>query len=408
MTDRTQRTVPVWLGLAAVALVALNLRPGATSIGPALPDLMPGLGMSPAVAGVLTALPGLCFGLFGAVAVWLATRFGLAGATAAGLVAIVGGLAGRVLVSSPPLFLGLSAVALGGAAIGNILVPAFVKRHFPQRTAALMGVYTVSLAVGALLPGLLHPLVRVSGGWQASLGLWAAVALLALVPWLVLATGERHHRGPGHTVVGRSIWSVARSGKAIALAAFFGCQSLQAYVGFGWISQILVDAQVSVTTASLAMAVFSAWGLPSGALAPVLANLMPDRRPLIVVCTALLVAGWTGLLVAPASAPYLWVSLLGASGFAFPLVLYLITDVTRDLHVTSALSGFTQSTGYVLAATGPFLVGILHSLTHGWSVPLWFLLLTAVPFCWSGWYAAKPGYVDDELPASLPRPEVTS
>ncbi len=353
--------------------------------------------MSATVAGILTGLPGLCFGLFGAVAVWLAARSGLAGAIAIGLAALAGGLLGRALVTSPPLFLVLSGVALGGAAIGNILVPAFVKRHYPHRTASLMGVYTVGLAVGAFVPGLLHPLARESGGWQLSLGLWAGVAAAALIPWAVLAGRERHHRGKAHRVAAVSIWSVARSPKAIALAIFFGCQSLQAYVGFGWLAQQFVDSGVSVTTASLAMAVFSAWGLPNGALAPILGARMPDRRPLIVVCTVLCVLGWGGMLVAPAAAPFLWVSLLGASGFVFPLIIYMITDLTRDARVTSALSGFMQSVGYVLASLGPFLVGALHALSGGWTLPAWFMIATAIPFLWSGWFAAKPGFVDDEL-----------
>ncbi len=399
MSDPARRTLPLWFGVLAVALVAINLRPGATSIGPAMPDLMPGIEMSVTVAGVLTGLPGLCFGLFGAVAVWLTGRTGVAGAIAVGLLLAVVGLAGRALSGSPWPFLVLSCLALGGAAIGNILVPAFVKRHYPYRTALLMSVYTVSLAVGALTPGLIHPLVREWGGWRWSLGLWAGIAFAALLPWIGLGVRERRRRIRTHRVQAVSIWSVAGSPKAVALAIFFGCQSLQAYVGFGWIPQQLVDSGVDVTTASLAMAVFSAWGLPTGALAPMLAARMPDRRPLIVACTVLLVLGWAGLLVAPATAPYVWVSLLGASGFVFPMIIYMITDVTRDPRVTSALSGFMQSIGYCLAAIGPFVVGVLHALSGGWTVPLWFLLATAIPFLWSGWHAAKPGYVDDELPA---------
>ena len=45
--------------LAAVALVSVNLRPGASSVGPVLEELRTGLGMSAAVAGAVTGLPGL-------------------------------------------------------------------------------------------------------------------------------------------------------------------------------------------------------------------------------------------------------------------------------------------------------------------------------------------------------------
>ena len=397
MSAQPSRPLTPWLGVVAVGMIAANLRPGATSVGPALPDVREALDMSATVAGVLTGLPGLSFAVVGAGAVWLASRAGLNRALAIGLVAVAAGLLGRSFATSTPLFLVLSAVALGGAAVGNVLVPAFVKRHYPHRTASLMAVYTVSLAVGALLPGLVHPVVREAAGWRVSLGLWGAGALVALVPWLWLALRERHHRGPAHSVATSSIWSVARSPKAVALAIFFGTQSMQAYVGFGWIPQILVDNGVTVASASLAMAVFSAWGLPMGALAPVLANRWPDRRPIVVACTLVLVAGWAGLLVAPSAAPYVWVSLLGISGLAFPLTLFLVTDLTRDPRITSAVSGFSQSIGYVLASAGPFVVGALYAATGGWHVPLWFLLLTALPFLVAGWHAGKPGVVDDEL-----------
>ena len=157
MSAQPSRPLTPWLGVVAVGMIAANLRPGATSVGPALPDIREALDMSATVAGVLTGLPGLSFAVVGAGAVWLASRAGLNRALVIGLVAVAAGLLGRSFATSTPLFLVLSAVALGGAAVGNVLVPAFVKRHYPHRTASLMAVYTVSLAVGALLPGLIHP-----------------------------------------------------------------------------------------------------------------------------------------------------------------------------------------------------------------------------------------------------------
>ena len=60
--------MPGWLVVLAVAVVAVNLRPGATSVGPVLAEVQQGLGLSPTMAGVLTALPGLTFAAAGACA----------------------------------------------------------------------------------------------------------------------------------------------------------------------------------------------------------------------------------------------------------------------------------------------------------------------------------------------------
>ncbi|MBF6892400.1 MFS transporter, partial [Acinetobacter baumannii] len=62
--------------LVATALVALNLRPGASTVGPVLDEIRDGLGMSGGAAGALTGLPGLCFGVGGALAVGLGRRVG--------------------------------------------------------------------------------------------------------------------------------------------------------------------------------------------------------------------------------------------------------------------------------------------------------------------------------------------
>ena len=51
------------VALLAVVLVSVNLRPGASAIGPVLEEVWTGLGLGGGLAGLLTGLPGLCFAL---------------------------------------------------------------------------------------------------------------------------------------------------------------------------------------------------------------------------------------------------------------------------------------------------------------------------------------------------------
>ena len=51
---------------------------------------------------------------------------------------------------------------------------------------------------------------------------------------------------------------------------------------------------------------------------------------------------------------------------------------SADADTAAALSGMSQSGGYLLASLGPLVMGLLHSATDGWTVPLLFLLLVAV------------------------------
>lgn len=122
-----------WLLAVAVALAAFNLRPAVTSLGALLEDVRTDLGMSATVAGLLTAMPSLCFAAFGVAAPALARRIGPMAAVGAGTAAITLGLAARVVAGGTAVFLLLSAVALAGIAVSNILMPVVVKRFFPDR-----------------------------------------------------------------------------------------------------------------------------------------------------------------------------------------------------------------------------------------------------------------------------------
>src|SRR5436190_2643428 len=127
VTSGTDSRLQRWLVVLGIVVLAFNLRPAAVSIGPVLGDVSDGLGMTTTETGVLTSLPVLAFAVFGAVAPRLARAVGLHRLTLVALLCLVGGLAGRGLVSSVPVFLVLSLLALAGMASANVLLPSLVK-----------------------------------------------------------------------------------------------------------------------------------------------------------------------------------------------------------------------------------------------------------------------------------------
>jgi CP family cyanate transporter-like MFS transporter len=140
-----RRTVLV---LAGIVLLSFNLRPAAVSVGPVLEEVRDGLGMSGPEAGLLTSLPVLAFAVFGALAPSFARAVGVHRAAAVSLLAVVAGLGGRAAAGRDVTFLLLSAVALGGMATANVLLPSLVKLHFPDRIGQATAVYTTALAIG--------------------------------------------------------------------------------------------------------------------------------------------------------------------------------------------------------------------------------------------------------------------
>ncbi len=101
-------------------------------------------------------------------------------------------------------------------------------------------------------------------------------------------------------------------------------------------------------------------------------------------------AGYAGMLAAPLEGAWVWVLLVGVGTGSFPLALTLIGLRSATPWETASLSAFTQSTGYLLAATGPVLVGWLHS-AGGWSGPFAVLFAALALQLAAGLYVARPG-----------------
>ncbi|WP_252976221.1 hypothetical protein [Janibacter melonis] len=181
------------------------------------------------------------------------------------------------------------------------------------------------------------------------------------------------------------------------MTVLFGLQSMHAYIQMGWLPQIYRDAGLSAATAGSMQALLAAVTIIGGLTMPGAIARGRGLRPMIVVPGLLLVLGHGGLIAAPATTPWVWAVALGLSGSAFPLVIALITARTRSPLVTARVSRFVQPVGYLLAGAGPLLVGVLHDATGGWTVVLWVLAATAVPFVWAGLRAVREASVDDEL-----------
>jgi CP family cyanate transporter-like MFS transporter len=383
------------LVLLGVLVLGFNLRPAAVSIGPVLPEVTTALGMGPVRAGVLTALPVVAFGVFGAMAPAVARRLGVHRVTLLALLAVVGGLAGRSVTSGASLFLALSTVALAGMAAANVLLPSLVKLHFPQRVGLVTSLYTTAMAVGLTSASALTvPIGQELGTWRWGLGVWAGTAALAAVPWLLLL---RHDSAPREGDHGVSLGQVARTRLGWAMALLFGLQSAQAYTMFGWFAQVYRDAGFSATTAGLLLGLITGMSIPVSLWAPAAAARAVDQRRLMLGLVACYPVGYLGLLLAPRQGAWLWAVLLGVAAGVFPVVLTLIGLRSRTPAGTAALSGFTQGAGYAVSITGPLGTGLLYAATGSWTWPLLALTGMAAMTAWLATVVGRPRYVEDEL-----------
>lgn len=398
-TDAPEIRLQRGLVVVGIVVLAFNLRPAAVSVGPVLDEVTDALGMGDLTTSLLTTLPVLAFATMGALAPRVARVLGLHRTTCAALLLVTVGLMVRSHVDAPAAFLVLTFLALTGMAVANVLLPSLVKLHFPDRVGTMTAVYSTALAVGLTCASVLTvPISDAYGGgeldWRDGLAVWAFTALVAAVPWLALARHDQHARAEP-TAFGAG--AVARTRIGWLMGLFFGLLGLQSYAIFGWVAKVYRDAGFSAHDAGLLLGIVTGIGIPLSWVIPRLTVRVRDPRHVLTAIMVFYPVGYLGLVLAPATTPWLWAACLGIGCCTFPFVLTLIGMRSRTPGGTAALSGFTQSVGYLVAVVGPFGVGALHAVSGGWGLPFGILLALCVPQYLLGLTVSRPAYVEDEI-----------
>jgi CP family cyanate transporter-like MFS transporter len=289
-------------------------------------------------------------------------------------------------------------VACAGIAVCNVLLPVVVKESFPHRIGLVTGLYTAVLQTAAALGSLITPPVDDAvGGWRPALGEWGLLAALGTIGWLLAARHARHP-DPTATViteapVAEPAGPMLRSRLAWAVTAFFGLQSMFAYAVMGWAPQVLMSGGVSRSEAGAMLAMMSVIGVPLSLLVAPVAARQRSQSGWLSGISAVGAIGVVGLLIAPSSAPWLWAVCLGIGMGVFPIAVAIITLRTRTSADTRRLSTMAQGIGYLLAAVGPLLFGILHGATGGWTASLLIMLVGIGLQVVIGVFAGRPRYV---------------
>lgn len=401
-------TRPLWAGrtlaLTGILLVALSLRTPVAALSPILDRIGADITLSPLVLGVIGAAPPLAFAASGLLAPAIARRMGLERALLVALVAMMLGHLGRALAPEATVLTLSTVVTLLGVGVGNVLLPPLVRRYFPDRIGLVTSLFATLLAVSTSVPALVAVPVADAVGWRPSLAIWFVVAAVAAGPWVALLIERRGEvAAPALDELQPSARELGvrmlRSPTAWAIAVIFGSSSLAVYACFAWLPKLLVDtAGADEASAGALLALYAFMGFPAGLLVPVIAARYPRGASwLSLVGVVFFVVGYLGLLLAPAAAPAVWAVSAGLGPLLFPLSLVLINLRSATHGSTVALSGFVQTVGYLLGATGPFVVGLLHDATGEWTVPLIFLLAVVVLILPSAALLARNRTVDSEL-----------
>ncbi|GAA1992224.1 CynX/NimT family MFS transporter [Kitasatospora viridis] len=389
--------------LTGIVLVALNMRACLAAVSPMVGEIQRTFGLSSTVSGLITTVPVLFQGLGAPLTPRLTRRFGAERVVLGAVLVLGAGVLLRVLPSVAALYLGCVVIGVAIAVL-NVSMPGLVKREFPERAAAMTGVYSTTMLVGATLAaGSSVPLEHaLGGGWRASLGAWSLLALVAAVAWLPQVLRARQERGalaggPAGGLTGgvvqpaaKPIAGIWRIPLAWQISLFMGISSLMVYTLVAWMPTILADHGMSRDQSGLVFAFSNLVQVAGAFLVPLLAGRMTRQRGLAVLMAVLNGVGIAGLLIAPVSGAWVAAAVLGvAQGGSLGLGLAFIVLRTDSAAGAAQLGGMSQAVGYLIAAVGPVGAGALHQLTGGWTAVLVVLLVLAAVVAVAGWGAGR-------------------
>lgn len=361
------------LGLAAVVLVGVNLRPAITSVAALLDEVSAQFVLDPLVGSLLVTLPVIALGAAAPLGPWLARRLGVAWALTATMIALAAALSLRV-IGVVPLLVG---TVVAGAAImaASTLVPQYLKSL--SASGLWVGISTMSFGAGAAAGAGLTAALYAWFGDDArlALGAWAALAAAAALAMAAAARGTAQ----GSAAAVRPRLAIPRgAGVTIALVtAVFALQALLYFAVTAWLPRLVIDRGASSATAGALLAWFSLIGLVPTLVTPVLA-----RRPRVLAwfgpaIGVIVAAGYVWLLAADPTQYVAVVGLLGVfQSAAFALGISLIVSLSADPATAGVVSAIAQGVGFAVAGIGSLLIGLLHDASGGWSAS--FIVMAAI------------------------------
>jgi len=397
--------------LVAIIGISFSLRAPITSIGSLAGLIHDDLGVSNGFVGFITTLPLIAFAVCSPFISKVSDRLGIGKTMLAGLIAIVAGGALRSYTGIIGLLIGTALIGVG-ISVANVLIPSIVKLKFPDKIGLVTGIYITSMAIFASVgAGVSYPMAIAGVGWKFASLVWAGIAMLAIFAWLpqrklgshaqataihlknkTSAPADADFVHDGHPDKSsdkrKSIW---KSPLAWFITLFFGLQSLNFYSLTAWIPSILQGYGMTPEMAGYMALWFQLIGIPASFLIPILASRVKNQQ--IIVAGACL-SYFMGLimLILLHSTPAVVIALLllssgGAASFSWALVMLSLKS--RDAEEAIKLSGMAQSVGYLLAAIGPTLCGVIFDSAGTWSLVLGLFLCITLGMAVTGILAAK-------------------
>lgn len=394
-SDNRSQTI---LFMMSIILVAFNLRPAITSVGPVIGLIRDDLQLENWNVAFIMSLPLIAFAILSPLTASIAKKISTELTLVIGLALLVFGMTIRTFPMNFLLFFGTLCVGLG-IAVCNVLLPSIIKDRFPLKVGLMTGLYTTCMGLMATTASALSlPLADGAGfGWQWSMYIWVIPAVLAFFIWLYIWRKAQSRKSQDLQVTMKEEGSIFKSKLAWAVACFMGLQSMIFYVTISWLPEILMDRGIPAYEAGYMLSYFQLVGLPVSFIVPVIASRLKTQRIIVYVVNSGFLLGIILLMnVESLGMLTLAVTLLGFSSSSnFSLALAFLSFRAKDRFDAARLSGMAQSIGYGLAAIGPVMLGYMYDLTLSWTMPLYTLMIVTLFIMVFGTFAGQNKHVFD-------------
>jgi CP family cyanate transporter-like MFS transporter len=364
------------LFIVALFIVTLNLRPAINSIAPLLEEITVDLGMSAALASLLTSIPVLCMGVFSPVAVKASGKWGIERVIGYSLLIIGAGTIIRLFTHSSAVLLLSSLIAGIGIAFIGPLASGFIKKHFPEHVPSILAVFSIALTSGAAASSMLSsPFHGYYQSWQKAIGIWAILAFIAAIVWWIIVkpNSAKPVNTPGRSKI-KLPW---KNRRAWIVTLSFGSMAMLLYAYTAWLPLIVQEMGYSKSYATLCLTVFVIIQVPISLVFPIMLKKFPSRRLWMVTESLIVLASLIVLL--SKTSPIISAFLFGiGAGGLFTLNLLLPIDATNNVNESTSWSAMQQSAGYVIGAAGPILLGWIHDFSDSFTPAITGMILISI------------------------------
>lgn len=384
--------------ILGIIFVSFNLRAPITAVGSLAEMIKSEYMMSSGALGFITTLPLLTFAIVSPFVAKLYQKLEYGKTMALGLVLILIGELVRSYTNLLGLFIGTALIGTG-IAIGNVLIPSIIKLKFPHKVGMVTSVYTTSMMIFAAVgAGVSIPLAKgLNLGWRNALASWFILTALTLLIWspqLKATNDDNNGKNKGVGTISSqstSTTSIWKSPIAWWVTLFMGTQSFLFYSLVAWLPTIIVAKGMADSFAGTMALTFQLMAIPATLIIPTLCDRFKNQRGLVLITILSYITGMSLFLFGQTETLILIAVVLMSLGMggSISLSIAFISLRSPNSARASELSGMSQSAGYIFAAIGPMLMGLVYDVFSNWSIPIaiFGILIIILGFC--GWFAGN-------------------